>query len=384
MNRLKNRWLSNGLAMFSMFFGAGNVIFPLIVGFAVRGSVGYALLGLLITAVIVPFSGLLSITLFEGNYVAFFNRMGKSVGALATIAILSVLGPFGAIPRCIALTYSTFSVYFSSLHLGFFILASSVVILFFCLKKNRVLEVLGYVLTPLLLLLLLIIIAKGLLMGNWDMEETIAPSQAFFYGLKEGYFTMDLLAAFFFSSVICERLKSSEEGGIGHKSLINHLLKASSVGAGLLALVYIGFATVASLYSDQLAHIPEDHLLGGIGKIILGPAAGLVVGLSVALSCLTTAIALTLVCAEFLEKQLKSPYTLNLFIIIGLTAVVSLLEFSGIKALMTPILIVCYPALLMLSLLNLLYKAFHFKPVKTPVFIVFILVLLQTLSSSFS
>ena len=165
---------------------------------------------------------------------------------------------------------------------------------------------------------------------------------------------------------------------------MKHLLKASCVGAGLLALIYIGFAFVAALYGSELAHLSEERLLGGIGNIILGRFGGLVVCFSVALSCLTTAIALTVVCAEFLEKQLKTGYVPSLFGVIAVTALVSFLEFGGIQALMTPVLIVCYPALLTLSLLNLFYKAFHFKPVKTPVTIVFILFLIKTLSHYYS
>ena len=68
MNKLKSTSLSTGLAMFSMFFGAGNITFPLIIGQTVEGSLLWALAGLIITAVLIPFSGLLSITLFEGNY----------------------------------------------------------------------------------------------------------------------------------------------------------------------------------------------------------------------------------------------------------------------------------------------------------------------------
>lgn len=379
INQLKKRWVSSGLAMFSMFFGAGNVIFPLIVGFHSQGSIFYALLGLIITAVIVPFSGLLSITLFEGNYIAFFNRLGKTEGALVAIAILSVLGPFGAIPRCITLTYSTFSVYFPSIELPSFIIVGSLLILLFCIKKNRILELLGLVLTPLLLLFLLVLIIKGLITKEWGLEASMANSHAFFYGLKEGYFTMDLLAAFFFSSVICERLKAKEEGGVTHKQLVLHLLKASSVGAGLLGIIYVGFALVAALYSWELQGIAEEHLLGGIGKMTFGALGGLIVCFIVALSCLTTAIALTLVAAEFLEKPLsrgKINYHVSLFIIVGITALVSFLGFSGIKMLMTPILIAAYPSLLMLSFLNICYKLFGFKIVKSPVIVVFIITLL--------
>ena len=377
---LKDRWFSNGLAMFSMFFGAGNVIFPLIIGFNAKGGVGYSIIGMILTAVIVPFLGLISITLFEGNYVNFFNRLGKVPGAFVTVLVLALVGPFGAMPRCITLTYSTLSVYFPDMNLVIFTLISSILIFILCMRKNRILDILGYVLTPMLILFLLIIVGKGLAHGNWDQELVMTRFNSFLFGLKQGYFTMDLLAAFFFSSIVCERLKDS--GNISHAGITRHLVKASTVGAGLLALVYIGFATVSSIYSEQLAHLPDDHLLGGVGRIVLGPYGGFVICLAVALSCLTTVIALALVSAEFLQKYIsrgKLSYVWNLVIVLVLTALVSMLEFSGIVKVLGPILVVAYPSFLLLSVLNILYKFFKFKPVKLPVFILFGVVLIKSL-----
>ncbi|MCF7852731.1 MAG: branched-chain amino acid transport system II carrier protein [Simkaniaceae bacterium] len=382
MTALKSRWVSNGLAMFSMFFGAGNVIFPLIIGFTARGSVGFALIGLFITAVLVPFSGLIATTLFDGNYITFFNRLGKVPGAFATILVLALIGPFGGIPRCIALTYSTLHVYFTTLHLIWFSVIAAVVIFFFCLKKNRILDILGYVLTPILIVFLLVIVVKGFLQGSWDQKVTMTALPSFFYGLKEGYFTMDLLASFFFASIVCERLKESKEEHISHKGLVFHLLKASSIGGVLLGVIYICFAIVASLYSSELQGVESDHLLGAIGKHVLGPYAGFVVCLAVALSCLTTAIALSVVSAEFLQRYIfknKVKYLWNLIIVIALSALVSMLEFSGIVKALAPLLTIAYPSFLLLSVLNILYKLFHFKPVKTPVFILLLFMIIKSL-----
>lgn len=382
MSPVKSRWLAHGLAMFSMFFGAGNVIFPLIVGYTAKGDVLFALLGLLITAVFVPFSGLIATTLFEGNYLSFFNRLGKIPGAFATILVLALIGPFGGIPRCITLTYSTLSVTFPSLHLVWFTLISAIVIFIFCMKRNRILDVLGYVLTPLLIIFLLVIVIKGVMLGSWDQTHVMSPSTSFFYGLEAGYFTMDLLAAFFFSSIVCERLKEDVQDHPTHRSIIRHLIKASSVGALFLGLVYIGFSIVASLYSTSLAHIPADHLLGAIGRVVLGPYAGLIVSLIVALSCLTTAIALSVVSAEFLEKAIfkgKVNYLWNLIIVLGITSLVSMLEFSGIVRFLAPILNVAYPSFLLLSVLNIFYKLFKFKPVKVPVFALLLVTLIKVI-----
>ena len=158
---IKSNTLSTGLAMFSMFFGAGNVVFPLALGQIAQDSNFFAILGLLISAVCVPFLGLISMTLFDGNYQNFFERIGKVPGFLVMLCILGLIGPFGAIPRCIALSYSTLELYFPGMSLPLFSIASCLIIFAFTAKKNSI-GILGYVLTPLLLFSLLFIIVKGL------------------------------------------------------------------------------------------------------------------------------------------------------------------------------------------------------------------------------
>jgi len=170
-----------------MFFGAGNIIFPLIMGQTVESGLIWALIGLILTAVIIPFSGLLSITLFEGNYENFFNRIGRVPGLIVIILLLCMIGPFGAIPRCITLTYSTLKLYFSSLHLLTFSISSALLVFLCSWKKNRILDLIGYVLSPLLILFLLTIIVKGLFFSSPEMIEGNSQIvHPFFYGLREG------------------------------------------------------------------------------------------------------------------------------------------------------------------------------------------------------
>src|SRR3984957_3942591 len=95
----KSATIATGLAMFSMFFGAGNVVFPLALGKIAQDQNVFAILGMLITAVGVPFLGLVAMTLFNGNYIHFFERLGKVPGFLVVTAMLGLIGPFGAIPR---------------------------------------------------------------------------------------------------------------------------------------------------------------------------------------------------------------------------------------------------------------------------------------------
>lgn len=374
----KSNTLSTGLAMFSMFFGAGNVVFPLALGQYAQNYNHFAIFGLLLTAVGVPFMGLIAMTLFDGDYKKFFERLGKYPGLLVAIIIMALIGPFGAIPRCIALSYSTVKIYLPEVSVTVFSLLSCLTIFAFTAKKNRILEILGWVLTPILLGSLGIIIVKGLLITP-ETQSTAdhVPLEIFWKGFKDGYQTMDLLGAFFFSSVILACLKQELEPSSksDYRAIINVALKASAIGAFLLSIVYIGFSYVSAFHSNTLGEIAKDQLAGIIAIQVLGPYAGIVACVAVAIACLTTAIALAAVFAEFIHidvTQNKLGYIPSLIITLIITFFVSTLEFDGIVRVILPILQILYPALIVLTLCNIAYKLWGFKPVKVPVLLTFL------------
>ncbi len=381
----KSNTIATGLAMFSMFFGAGNVVFPLALGHYAQDKNLFAILGLLVTAVGVPFTGLIAMTLFNGNYKNFFDRIGKIPGFFVASAIMGLIGPFGAIPRCITLSYSTIKIYLpetSVLTLPIFSILACIVIFALTFRRNSILEVLGYVLTPLLLGSLAIIIIKGLIDSPMAQEADHSPSATFVKGLMEGYQTMDLLGAFFFSSVVLTCLEKGVNTS-GHqknyKRMIILALKASCIGAFLLSATYIGFSFVSAFHSERLVGVTKDELAGRIALLVLGPYASVVAGVAVALACLTTAIALASVFAEFIHKDVtfnKVSYEVALVITLAISFFVSTLNFTGIAHFLAPILEICYPALIVLSLVNILFKLYHFKPVKIPVYGVFIVSLI--------
>lgn len=372
----KSNTLVTGLAMFSMFFGAGNVVFPLALGQYAQDKNFFAVLGLLISAVGVPFLGLIAMTLFNGNYRNFFDRIGKIPGFLVATAIMALIGPFGAIPRCITLSFATLKIYFPSLNLLVFSMLSCLIIFLFTIRKNRILDYLGYLLTPILIGSLAIIIIKGFISSPSAPYADHGQATIFWEGLVEGYQTMDLLGAFFFSSVVLSCLERSidTKNPKNYKKVIWLALKASAIGAFLLSLTYIGFSYIAAFNSEALANVPKDELAGQIANIVLGSYAGIVACVAVALACLTTAIALAAVFAEFLQKEIvreKLSYELSLLFTLILSFLVSTLHFNGIAHFLAPILQVCYPALIVLSGINIAFKLFHFKPVKIPVFLTF-------------
>ncbi len=368
----KSLTVATGFAMFSMFFGAGNVVFPLSLGQLAQDQAPVATIGLLLTAILIPFTGLLAMMLFQGDYDAFFDRLGKTPGRIVIFATVLLIGPAAAMPRCITLSHATIKLYLTQVNLPIFSAVACLIIYLLTYRKRKIVDILGYVLTPILLLSLGTIIVVGFL-GHPNVEVSNLDSLDLFkLGLMEGYNTMDLMGAFFFSHVVllCLKKELPKEIANDPRKLLTTALRSSFIGAGLLALVYGGFATVASFYSVALIGVPQDQLMGALAVEVLGSSAGIIACLAVALACLTTAIALATVFAEYLQIEVsnrKLSYPVCLIITLGMTFLISTLEFDGIARFLVPILQASYPALIVLSVLNLGHKLWGWDIVKGPV-----------------
>lgn len=367
----KSTTLATGLAMFSMFFGAGNVVFPLALGQIAQDKNFFAILGMLITAVGVPFAGLLAMTLYDGDYKRFFGRIGKVPGFILAAIIMGLIGPFGAMPRCIALSYSTAKMFLGGMSLPMFSIIACLLIWIFTFRRSNIVATLGYILTPLLLGSLGLIIACGLFNSSAAPVTSHENMDIFWKGLKDGYQTMDLLGAFFFSSVVIASLKKNLNPNAENysKRLMTSTLQAVAIGAGLLALVYVGFSYVASFHGSALTNISPDELISVIAVHVIGPQAAVVACIAVSLACLTTAIALAVVFAEFVQKEIavdKIGYGPALIGTLVVTFLVSTLNFTGIAAFLFPILQVCYPGLIVLCAVNIAFK-FKVCPTQTTI-----------------
>ncbi len=364
---------STGLAMFAMFFGAGNVVFPLALGQSTQDKNFFGVSGLIITAVLVPLMGLLAMLLYNGNYVDFFRRIGKIPGFLLMAMILGLIGPLGALPRCITISFSTLCACgLTWMNLTTFSLISCIIIFLFTMRQSRILTLLGYVLTPILLLSLALIIVKGFFGISAPGPSSLGSFETFSQGLLVGYSTMDLLATFFFSSIVLHSLRMGRAVKDVPNDIGRHLLSiafyGSVIAATLLAAVYLSFSYLAAGFSAELAGVSSDQMIGTLAYKLLGPNAGMIASVAVCFACLTTEIALTVVFAEFLHETIfkeKLSYKVALLVTLGISFFISTLQFGGISAFLGPILQVFYPALIVLCILNVLYKVFGFRPVKS-------------------
>ncbi len=379
----RTAYLPIGFAIFSMFFGAGNSIFPLQIGSLSGEKNIFAVLGFSISTILVPILGLASIALYDGDYKQFFNRLGKIPGFVMIFLIMILIGPFAGIPRCITLSYSTLKPHLGSTPLILFSAITCAVIFLQTIKKRRLIDVLGKILTPLLLFCLAIIILKGIYVPQGKViSNTQSSSGVFFYGLTRGFQMMDLLASFFFSATVLACLKEKALPGEGPADIRQTFLKAAVLSALLLAIIYVGFSYVAANQSAFFQSIPQEALLGAVSQKILGSQLGLVMGLAVALACLTTSITLVSVFSSFIFTDCfkgKVPYTACVTGTVLVGFLFSNLGFNGICNMIAPILMVCYPSLIALTIVNVFHKTHGWESVKRPVYAVFAISLLMTL-----
>lgn len=370
--------LAAGLALFSMFFGAGDLIWPLILGGSAGDKNLYAMLGLLVTGVSLPLLGLISMMLFQGDYRAFFGRTGRIPGIILVFIIQAILGPVGSIPRLITLSYATLKPYMpAQVTLIVFSILASAILLLFTLRKQRVIDLLGLVLTPVLLLSLGSILVLGLI--NPPLPETVdmTTNAAFFSGLNVGYNTLDLIASFIFAPLVLSHFHSDNEldPQNNRKQAFKKMLKSSLIAAGILSAMYVGLTFVASYYTPLLpaGHAPEERL-AAISMYLLGPKGAFISCIAVAMACLTTAIPLVAICSDYIQQDLmkNSKNTLvPILITLTLSSVIANIGFSGIANMLSPILQILCPGLIVLSILNIFHKLYELRMGKAPVFAAF-------------
>ena len=387
-NKPSSYIITVGLAIFSMFFGAGNLMFPLNVGLHAGVNNLYGMLGFIMTAVCLPLAGLIAMILFDGNYDAFFGRLGQLGKAITFICII-VIGPLIAIPRIVTVSHTMIAPFlpipflqevhpFSSFVFALIFLGITFVATF---RENRIVDLLGTVISPLLLLSLLVIIIKGLLTAETIVSSTALPWDAFTTNFIRGYETLDLLGGIFFSSIVIHILKNTVGGmvGMNRNRLAMIGLKAGAFGVTLLALVYIGMS-VLSMYhghglviSGDLFHILTFRVLGSHGALVIGTA--------VLMACFSTSIALGAVVGEYFQLNLFNrtiSYEWSLFIVLVLCVPLSTFGLDYVRELTGgPLVYIVYTAIIALTFCNIAYKLCNFTPVKVPVAATFIIALVS-------
>lgn len=352
-----------GLAMFAMFFGSGNLVFPLIIGMQTTDQYIVAGMGLMITGVIVPFIGLFSVILFQGKKDIYFGLLGKHAPFIVSLLILSLIGPFGVVPRCILVAYGGVSLVYPQITLPIFSAVFLIAVMFIIWKKDKIVPIIGKILGPLKIGGLILIIIAAI----WQSPILIPMSQEenpFVLGITKGYQTMDLMAAFFFCIAIVEYLRSVSKN---KEEAMKSSILASIVGAALIGSIYFGLVALGAYYAPDLTAINKEQYLASIAKLTLGTNAAWIVAITIFLSCLATGATLIRLFAEFLRDDLSKKrvsWNFSIIITVVISYFISLVGFDSIVKILHSILILVYPALITLTITSILYHFYGFKWVK--------------------
>ena len=344
-----------GFALFSMFFGAGNVIFPPYLGMEAGpqwlggfsayfiADIGLALLGMF---------ALLRV----GSSEAVTLRVGKVPSEILMCAIILCIGPMVAIPRTSATTFEmAIAPNLSGVSPVLFSVLFFAVILALCIKESAVVDIVGKVLTPLLLLGLFAIIVKGIVTPLGEIAALPQIANVAVTGIKAGYQTMDALAALPFGIIV---LQSVTAKGYDSGKKQFRVVSGAAVLAGVLLLaVYMGLAYLGATVSAQYTGaIGRAQLIMAIVEALMGKVGMILFGVVVGLACVTTAIALTSSAAAYLAELCRGKVSYKAFVIAicVFSAVVSNLGLDRIVAVTAPVLDVIYPPTLVLIFISLL------------------------------
>lgn len=362
-----------GLAIFSMLFGAGNIIYPIKAG-VLAGSKNYAgIMGFLLTGVCLPIIGLITMILFDGNYKKFFNRIGKVPGNIAILYCMLIIGPLLAMPRCITVPYEMITPFVPYLSPGIFSILFCLVTFLLTYKESKLLNILGTYISPLLVGSLSIILVKGLAQAEVTTTQTASTISIFLSQLVHGFQTLDLLGALFFAYIVLKILKDTNKGTAKPKELAKVALKSGLVGGFLLMLIYLGFSYLGAYYGHSVTETMNGaEMFTHIATNIISSYGAAVIIMAVLMACLSTISALGVVFAEYIHYELSNKkicYRSSLLITLGITCFISNFGLSNILKYGEHPINIGYPIIIAITLFNLLHKLFEIKTIKLPVFV---------------
>ncbi|MBQ1793910.1 MAG: branched-chain amino acid transport system II carrier protein [Peptostreptococcaceae bacterium] len=360
MNNKNKDIIVVGFALFAMFFGAGNLIFPPFLGVTSGQSWLTGFGGFLIADVGLALLAVAAAAKCGGDITKILHRSGNTLAKILGIAIMVCLGPLLAIPRTAATTFEMGiqPILGNSISPLIFSIIFFSIVLVLTIRPSKVIDIIGEILTPALLIALAVLIIKGIV----DPIGTISPEtmidNVFANGVSQGYQTMDALGAVALSAILIASIH--DKGYTKDSDKISISIKAGIVAAIGLCFVYGGLtylgATVSNLYAGQdMNTISQTALIVGITESVLGGPGKIILGVIVALACLTTAIGLTSATGNYFSKLTngKLKYEVIVTIVSVFSAIVSNFGVNAIIKISAPILSMVYPATILLVVMTL-------------------------------
>ena len=361
--------LAIGLMLFSLFFGAGNLIFPPALGQAAGNNLWPAIFGFLITGVGLPLLGVLAIGLSGSNDAGALARKVHPV--FATVLMVSTyltIGPLFAIPRTGAVSYEvgirpflTGDFHSHGIALFFYTVIFFVTTYWLALNPTKIVDRVGKLLTPALLLMLGLLVIKVFISPLGAMEAPVGEyrSAAFFKGFQEGYLTMDTLASIVFGIIVINAIKS--KGITSPKEIAKVCTTSGIIAAVCLGVIYISLAYLGATSMSTIGQASNGGIiLSKVAGIYYGGLGNVVLGLAIIFACLTTSVGLVASCASFFASFFpRLTYKMLVGILSAFSLVISNIGLTQLIQFSVPVLITIYPIVIVLIVLNFLEPLFN-------------------------
>mgnify|MGYP004469260029 FL=1 len=355
--------------LFGMFFGAGNLIFPVFMGQLAGSNVWGAIGGFLITGVGLPLLGVAALGISRSNGLFdLTSKINKPFGMFFTVVLYLTIGPFFAIPRCATTSYTVgverlLPEANGRLYLFLFTVVFFGFALYFSLRPGKILVWIGKVLNPCFLAFLGVLLIVSLLSPTAHIME-VAPSgayvdKAFFTGFLEGYNTMDALAGLAFGIVVVNVIKGLgiEEPG----EVAVNTVKAGVFSCLFMAIIYIA-VTVMGTQSRGVLETSENGgiALYQIAQYYLGGLGAFVLAATVTLACLKTAVGLITSCSETFSTLFTGGKAYKKWVVLfsGISLLFSNLGLNSIIKFSIPVLMFLYPLAIVIIVLALSAKLY--------------------------
>ncbi len=358
-----------GTMLFGLYFGAGNLIFPIQLGQLAGTNFWFALVGFLVTAIGLPFLGILAIGLSGSNGLRdLASRIHPLFGVIFSLALYLTIGPFFAIPRTATVPFVVgFEPYINAEHttmlLALFSFIFFAIVYYFSLNPAKIMDYIGKVLTPAFLVVLFILIIISIVkpMGHFQQPMGDYIQSSFMTGFKEGYNTMDALASLAFGIVVINAIKNA--GITDRKEIAKATWKSGIFAMALMTLIYglityMGASSIESIGTFDNGGLifaaVADHYFGSFGAILLA--------VIIVLACLKTSIGLITSCSEFFHEVFpKVSYKMFVLLLCVVSFSIANFGLNNIIQFAIPVLMFLYPLAIVLILLALSSSLFNNK-----------------------
>lgn len=360
--------ISVGFMLFALFLGAGNIIFPPELGQKSGEDFVIAMIAFLITGVGLPLLGVITVAKSGGELQDMAGRISPMFGIIFTAIVYLAIGPFFASPRTGTVSfelgvkpYLPESLLDAQWPLMIFTVLFFLITMFFALKPTKLIDTVGRVLTPALLLVIAALAIKAIVTPMDGPGEAVGNyvTNPFGEGFKQGYLTMDFLAALIFGIVIVQALKGKN---ITHRpTVVKITIFAAFIAALGLALVYISLGYIGSSSVQTIGFIGTGaDILTAAADQLYGPFGNVLLTLVIILACLTTSIGLMTASSEFFHKIFpKINYNTWVFIFAAFSTVIANFGLETLIQISLPVLFAIYPLAIVLMLLVLVSKWFN-------------------------